>query len=99
METGAGLWAVHPAVAGQDGAAPAQGEAVGGVVTQEALGPQHRGHSEVVMVTRHLGQVSHGLPRARPRPLEAAVAQERVARQLVHVAHAWQGTESKSIAP
>ena len=41
METGAGLRAVHPAVAGQEGAAPAQGEAVGGVVTQEALCPQH----------------------------------------------------------
>ena len=88
MEAGAGLGAVHPAVAGQEGAAPAQGEAVGGVVTQEGLGPQDRGHAEVVMVTRDLGQVSHGLTRARPRPLEAAVTQERVARQLVHVAHA-----------
>ena len=89
METGAGLGAVHAAVAGQEGAAPAQGEAVGGVVTQEALGPQHRGHPEVMMVTSHLGQVSHRLTRHRPRPLEAAVTQQRVTRQLVHVAHAW----------
>ena len=70
METGAGLRAVHPAVTGQEGAAPAQGEAVGGVVTQEALGPQHRGHSEVVMVTRHLSQVSHGLPRGFSGPAQ-----------------------------
>ena len=55
METGAGLGAVHAAVAGQEGAAPAQGEAVGGVVTQEALGPQHRGHPEVMMITSDLG--------------------------------------------
>ena len=70
METGAGLRAVHPAVAGQEGAAPAQGEAVGGVVTQEALGPQHRGHSEVVMVTSHLSQVSHGLTRGFSGPAQ-----------------------------
>ena len=70
METGAGLRAVHPAVTGQEGAAPAQGEAVGGVVTQEALGPQHRGHSEVVMVTRHLSQVSHGLTRGFSGPAQ-----------------------------
>ena len=70
MEAGAGLRAVHPAVAGQEGAAPAQGEAVGGVVTQEALRPQHRGHAEVVMVTRDLGQVSHGLTRWSPSPAQ-----------------------------
>ena len=70
MEAGAGLRAVHPAVAGQEGAAPAQGEAVGGVVTQEALRPQHRGHAEVVMVTSDLGQVSHGLTRRSPGPAQ-----------------------------
>ena len=41
METGAGLGAVHATVTGQEGAAPTQGEAVGGVVTQETLCPQH----------------------------------------------------------
>ena len=61
METGAGLGAVHATVTGQEGAAPTQGEAVGGVVTQEALCPQHRGHSEVMMITSDLGQVSHSL--------------------------------------
>ena len=81
METGAGLGAVHAAVAGQEGAAPAQREAVGGVVTQEALGPQHRGHPEVMVVTSHLGQVSHGLTRKAPGPAQRTVAQDRVARQ------------------
>ena len=81
METGAGLGAVHAAVAGQEGAAPAQGEAVGGVVTQEALGPQHRGHPEVMMVTSHLGQVSHRLAPQASGPAQRTVAQERIARQ------------------
>ena len=45
METGAGLGAVHPTVTGQEGAAPAQGEAVGGVVTEELLlAGSHQGH-------------------------------------------------------
>ena len=61
METGAGLGAVHPAVTGQEGAAPTQGEAVGVVVTQETLCPQHRGHPEVMMITSDLSQVSHSL--------------------------------------
>ena len=84
METGAGLRAVHPAVTGQEGAAPAQGEAVGGVVTQEALAPQHRGQPEVMMVTRDLGQVSHHLARQPPGPAQATVTQQRVARQREH---------------
>ena len=37
METGAGLRAVHPAVAGQEGAAPAQREAVRAVLAHEAV--------------------------------------------------------------
>ena len=80
METGAGLRAVHPAVAGQEGAAPAQGEAVGGVVTQEALRPHHRGHPEVVVVTRDLGQVRHSLPQPSLGPVQRTVAEQRITR-------------------
>ena len=47
MEACAGVWALHPTVAGQEGAAPAQREAVGGVVAEE-------------QVLRHLSQGEGG---------------------------------------
>ncbi len=45
MEAGAGVRALHPAVAGEEGAAPAQGEAVRGVVAEEEL-LRHPGQGE-----------------------------------------------------
>ena len=43
MKAGAGIRAFHPAVARQEGAAAAEGEAVGGVVAEEGGGRDH-GH-------------------------------------------------------
>ena len=91
METGAGVWTVHPAVTGQEGAAPAEGEAVGGVVTQELVRvSRHQGHCSALVTTghetRHLLQVTDHAPGSQGPP-ESAVTEERVAREMIHIQH------------
>lgn len=65
MKTGAGGGTVHSAVAGQEGAAPAETEAVGGVVAEELVrvGPrQGHGSALVRLDTGHELQVGHHTP-------------------------------------
>ena len=98
METGAEVGAVHPAVAGQEAAALAEGETVDLVVTEElglAGGDQGRhqgGRGLVVVGAGELPQVGHQAVPAQG-PLEAAVAQQRVARQEEHLARSCPGGE------
>ena len=65
MQAGAGGGAVHSAVAGQEGAAPAETEAVRGVVTQELVRVRpHQGHCSALvrLDTGHMLQVSNNAP-------------------------------------
>ena len=65
MKAGARGGAVHPAVTGQEGAAPAETEAVRGVVTEELVGVRpHQGHCPALvrLDTCHLLQVGNNAP-------------------------------------
>ena len=88
MAAAAGVGAAHPAVAGEEGAAAAQREAVAGVVAEEGGGPAHHGHAPAparpVLHTPQLLQVRHARPRRAPHPLQRAVALQRVGRQQEH---------------
>ncbi len=91
VEAGAGVWALHPAVAGQEGAAAAQREAVGGVVAQEQLlrHLRQRKRSQARPGGRRAGQrriISQGGKgtgggRVGGEPLQLAAAHQRVAGQ------------------
>ena len=48
MAAAAGVGAAHPAVAGEEGAAAAQREAVGGVVAEEGRPARHRRHAPLL---------------------------------------------------
>ena len=74
------LRTVHPAVAGEEPAALAEGEAVDGVVTEELLlagGDQgHAGAGLVLVGAGDLPHVGHG--EGGEGPLEGAVTEQRV---------------------
>ena len=90
METGAEVGAVHPAVAGQEPAALAEGETVDLVVTEElVLAGEEAGHGArhgglVVVGAGEVPQV--GQAGGGEGPLQAAVAQQGVPGQLEHLA-------------
>ena len=65
MKAGAGGGTVHSAVTGQEGAAPAETEAMSGVVAEELVRVRpHQGHSSapVRLDTGHMLQVSNNAP-------------------------------------
>ena len=97
METSAEVRAVHPAVASQEPAAFAEGETVDLVVAEELVlaghqaGPRHLG-----LVVVGAGQVPQvGQAGGGQRPLQAAVTQQGVARQLEHLARSCPGRQNK----
>ena len=81
MEAGAGVGAVHPAVAGQEPAAFTQGETVDLVVTEElGLAGGDQGRHQACLGVVGAGQgVQVGQAVGGERPLEAAVTQQGVA--------------------
>ena len=91
MAAGAHVRAAHPAVAGEEGAAAAQREAVGGVVAEEGRPARHRRHAPLLpgAAAGQLAEVRQSSPRRAPRPLQRAVAQQRVTGHQVHRPQAW----------
>ena len=93
MKTSALGWTAHPTVAGEEAAAPTEGEAVGGVVTQELrLAGRHQRHLAgglppdlAVVGAGHRADVRHG--GRGEGPLEGAVTQQRVAGYQEHRAN------------
>ena len=88
MQAGALLRAAHPAVTGEEPAAPAEGEAVGGVVTEELLlAGSHQGHwlpAPLVLVgAGHWAHVGHC--EGGEGPVEGAVTQQGVTRHQEHL--------------
>ena len=95
MAAGAHVRAAHPAVAGEEGAAAAQREAVGGVVAEKGRPARHRRHAPLLpgAAAGQLAQVRQPRPRRAPRPLQRAVAQQRVTGHQVHRPQAWHMTQ------
>ena len=93
MKTSALGWAAHPTVAGEEAAAPTEGEAVGGVVTQELrLAGRHQRHRAgglppdlAVVGAGHRADVRHG--GRGEGPLQGAVTEQRVAGHQEHRAN------------
>ena len=100
MEAGAGVRALHAAVAGQEGAAPAQREAVGGVVAQEQVlghlgqgqggqaGPGGRSAGQGGIVGQG-GEGQGGGGGVGGQPLQLAAAHQRVAAHQEAGARTW----------
>ena len=95
MAAGAHVRTAHPAVTGEEGAAAAQREAVGGVVAEEGRPARHRRHAPLLpgAAAGQLAEVRQSSPRRAPRPLQRAVAQQRVAGHQVHRPQAWHMTQ------
>ena len=97
METSAEVRAVHPAVAGQEPAAFAEGETVDLVVTEELVlagGDEGRDQAAGLVVVG-AGQLPHVGQAVRAQgPLEAAVTQQGIAGQEEHLARSWPGWEN-----
>ena len=93
MKTSAEIRTVHPAVTGQEAAAFTERETVDLVVTEEQLLAGHQAagrHGGLVVVgAGQVGQVSQA--GRGEGPLEAAVTQQGVPRQLEHLASSFQG--------